>query len=99
MMDLSEGLSGRTVRFHLSAEGRKALRGLVPAGGSFQAFVATTSEMGPLIWASWGKAKKQIGEVVPVVLIRWDYIASLSFDYEYPVEMKVQQSKIGFRPV
>jgi len=75
-------LSGRTVRFYLSPEGRRALRGLLPARGSFQALVLSTEEMGPLVWLS-AKRPAKAGEFgVPLTLVRWDYIASLTFDWE-----------------
>lgn len=89
-------LTDRTVRFYLSAEGRKALRGLVPAQGSFQAFVRATGELGPLIYRSAGRPNKEVEQVVPVMLIRWDYIATLTFDYE-PEESPIR-TPIGFTP-
>ena len=91
MMDLT----GRTVRFHLSAEGRKALRGLVPVQGSFQAFVLTTGELGPLVYRSAGRRKKGVEQEVPAMLIRWDYIATMTFDFE--LENAPARAPIGFR--
>jgi len=91
MMDLSS----RTVRFHLSAEGRKALRGLVPVQGSFQAFVLATGELGPLVYRSAGRARKQPEKVIPAMLIRWDYIATMTFDVEF--KSPPARPPIGFR--
>lgn len=90
-------LSGQVVRFYLSGEGRRALKGLVPARGSFQAPVLTTSDLGPLIWRSTDKPRKQIGKAVPVMLIRWDHIATMSFDLEIAGGRSARE-RIGFRP-
>jgi hypothetical protein len=87
-------LAGRTVRFHVSPEGRKALRGLVPATGSFQAHVVEQGELGLLVNMQVGKAKA-LDQNVPVMLLRWDYIATMSF--EYRPERGPIRAAIGFR--
>lgn len=92
MMDLSS----RTVRFYLSAEGKRALRGLVPTRGSFQALVLSMGDLGPLVWFSAGKPNQSVGHGVPLMLVRWDYIATLTFDYE--PERAATPSPIGFSP-
>ncbi len=78
MIDLSD----RVVRFYLSLEGRTALRGIVPVRGSFQALVLETSDLGPLVSRSAGRPKKEVEQVVPAMLLRWDYIATMTFDYQ-----------------
>ena len=74
-------LLDRTLRFHLSTEGRKALRGLVPATGSFQARVVSQEELGLLVNRRSTKVKR-LSESVPVMLLRWDNIATMTFDYQ-----------------
>lgn len=88
-------LSGRVVRFYLSVEGRRALKGLVPARGSFQAAVLTTSDLGALIWKSEAGLRRESKKAGPVMLLRLDYIATMSFDYRQPEE--AIRDSIGFR--
>ena len=92
MMDLS----GVVVRFYLSGQGRRALKGLVPARGSFQAPVLATSELGPFVWRSAAGDKRDTKELGPVMLLRWDYIATISFDYRQPEEPG--REAMGFLP-
>jgi len=88
-------ISGQWVRFHLSHEGRQALKGLVPAKGSFQALVVETENLGPLVWNP-AKRSKRADRRVPVMLLKWDYIASLAFDYQ--LERGLARAPIGFTP-
>lgn len=88
-------LAGRTVRFHLSPEGKRALKGLVPASGSFQALVVATEDLGLLIRKSVERATRDAASV-PVMLLRWDYIATMTFDYQ--VQESAERVPIGFSP-
>jgi len=87
--------SSRVVRFYLSAEGRKSLRGLVPARGSFQAVVIATDQLGALVYRAAGRSGALSSEKIPVMLLRWDYIASMTFDYQ--TEGGPVRTSIGFR--
>lgn len=90
-------LTSKVVRFHLSAEGRRALKGLVPARGPFEALVLSVGDLGPLVWTSVGVLEKQAEQVVPAMLLRWDYIATMIFDHQ--TEPTAPPPRIGFRPV
>jgi hypothetical protein len=63
--------SGRIVEFYLSAEGRKVLRGLVPARGPFEASAVATGELGPLVRVAASGTRVEVREGVPVMLLRW----------------------------
>ena len=88
-------LTGRFVRFHLSGDGRKALRGLVAAKGSFQALVVATADLGPLVSQTTSEVR-QGGQTVPVMLVRWDYIAAMTFDLA--LDRAPAREAIGFTP-
>jgi len=88
-------ISSRVVRFYLSAEGRKALRGVVPVRGSFQAQVVDTVGLGPLVYLPSTRRAVGFEEAVPVILLRWGYIASMTFDYQ--PEGGTPRVPIGFR--
>jgi hypothetical protein len=89
-------VNSRVVRFYLSARGRTALRGLVPARGSFQAQVVDTVGLGPLVYVSAARHGHASEDRIPVMLLRWDYIASMTFDYE--AEKIAPRGSIGFTP-
>jgi hypothetical protein len=78
MMDLS----GKTVRFYLSEQGREALTELVPRPESFQALVVSVGDLGPLVWMAAAAPAETPAGTGPVMLVRWDYIETLTFDYE-----------------
>jgi hypothetical protein len=89
-------ISGQFVGFFLTREGRLALKGLVPAGGSFEALVLGTDALGPLVWSEFRKSKR-VPKRLRVMLLRWDYIASMVFEYRYPVRTEAGRPGIGFR--
>jgi hypothetical protein len=91
MMDIS----GQVVRFFLSAEGRRALKGVVPTRGSFEAFVIAIDEFGPVVWSDF-RGRKKVPRRLRATLFRWDYIASMVFDYRF--EPGAPPAAIGFRP-
>jgi hypothetical protein len=87
--------SGRIVEFYLSPEGRKALRGLVPARGPLEALVIATDDLGPLVRVGASGRRVEAEEGVPVMLLRWDYIGTMTFTY--PREGEPERAPIGFR--
>ena len=89
-------VNSRVVRFYLSAKGRTALRGLIPARGSFQAQVVDTVDLGPLVYVPAVRHGHASEAPIPVMLLRWDYIASMTFDYE--PERIAPRASIGFTP-
>jgi hypothetical protein len=74
-------IEGQIVRFHLSPQGKTALKGLVSASGSFQALVIESAEFGPLLVRRLSQQREQTGGAFPVMLLRWDYIATMAWDY------------------
>ncbi len=73
--------SGRVVEFYLTAEGRKVLRGIVPSRGPFQALVIATDELGPVVLSRARGPREETVEAIPAMLMRWDYIVSMTFPY------------------
>ena len=72
---------GTPVLFHLSAEGKRALKGLIPKKGSFVAFVVQMDPVGA--WVDFGmKHEAAGGEGVPVMLLKWDYVAVAEFEFQ-----------------
>jgi hypothetical protein len=88
-------MSGQIVRFYLSAEGRRALKGVMPSRNSFEAWVLDTDELGPVVWTDFERHKRIPGRL-RVMLLKWDYIASMAFDYQF--EPGAVRAAIGFRP-
>ncbi len=86
-------LSSKPVLFHLSSEGRKALKGLVPPKGSFPALVLGLDEVGAWILVG-GKNNVGANEKVPVMLLKWDYIATAAF--EFRPEIVPARARPGF---
>lgn len=83
------------VQFHLSPDGRRALRGLVPNSGSFEALVVGQEDLGLLVWRPL-KRSKWLPQRVPVMLLRWDYIATMTFHLRRVEEPA--RGPIGFGP-
>ena len=84
------------VQFHLSPEGRRAPQGLIPNSGSFEALVVGQENLGLLVWMPL-KRSKRLPERVPVMLVRWDYIATMTFHLRR--EEQAAREPIGFSPV
>ncbi len=80
-------LKGKSIRLRLAAVGRAQFRKLLP-NGWIKSQVLDQDERG--LWILAGK--KQTGEskmAIPAMLIKWDYIATIAFDYQYvPIEKK-----------
>jgi hypothetical protein len=89
-------LSGKAVSLRLTAEGADTLRETLPSGGSFEAFVMDSDAAG--VWIQVGDASGE-GESLrfPVLLVKWDYIATLFSDYKLPTP-PARRAGIGFRP-
>jgi hypothetical protein len=65
--------------FHLSTQGCRALRGLVPRGASFEAFVVDMDELGA--WLMIGrKAATGNNATVPVTLLTWEYVSAVAIE-------------------
>lgn len=88
-------ISGQIVQFYLSAEGRRALKGIIPAKTPFEALVLSTGELGPVVWADF-QGRKKGPRKLRAMLFRWDYVASMVFDYKW--ETGAAPAAIGFRP-
>jgi hypothetical protein len=88
-------LNGQIVEFHLSPNGRRALRGLIPAQGPYQAFVVATDDLGPLVHRPVAGSGGEAGADIPVMLLRWDYIATMTFALQ--IEEGLMRTPIGFR--
>ncbi len=65
--------------FHLSAQGRRTLKGLVPTGASFEAFVLDMDDRGA--WLMIGrKPSEGRGATVPVTLLKWEYVSAVAIE-------------------
>lgn len=81
-MDLTDNL----VTFHLSSEGRQALRGLVPTAPSFEAFVVDMDNVGP--WVLLGpRTAASEQPAAPVMLLKWDYISAVALQLRLAEEV------------
>jgi len=73
-------LANKSARFHLSEEGKEALRGLVPEGDPFEAMVMREDGVGA--WILAGATSPPMGAPsVPVTLIKWEYVRSVNYDH------------------
>ena len=73
-------LSNKLVWFHISTGGREALQGLIPDKASFEALVMRADEVGAWIMLGAGSSLVDAPSV-PVTLIKWDYIASVTYEH------------------
>lgn len=85
-------LSGKRVSFHLSPQGREALS-LVAKKASFEEFVMDTDVVGAWILEP-GRQPDVPGLGMPVMLLRWDYVAKASVKFQ--PEQPAVRSQIGF---
>lgn len=74
-------ISGKPVLFHLSAQGHQALKGLIPRRASFQALVLGVDTIGAWILIG-AKKREQVDQTVPVMLLKWDYVATVAFEFK-----------------
>ncbi len=87
-------ISSKPVLFRLSSEGRQALKGLVPGKGSFQALVLETDRVGAWV-VMHSKVQRQLNQSFPVMLLKWDYVATAAFEFE--AERPPSREPIGFQ--
>lgn len=84
-------LTGRTVRFYLSDEGREALNGILPESAvSIEALVVNENHLGAWIWSP-----ATAGGASDVVLLKWNHFGTAVLAYE--LEAPEQRAKAGFR--
>lgn len=87
-------IAGQRALFHLSPSGRQALRNLIPKRTSFPALVVGADQVGA--WVILGQVwKNNSRESVPMVLVKWDYIATALI--EVAPEAAPTRRPIGFR--
>lgn len=84
---------GQRVVFRLSREGREILDGVVSKQGSFTALVVDVDDFGPVIRLR-GPGQTRGSGSFSVVLLRWDYIATIAFEYHQRVPET--RPRIGF---
>ena len=72
---------GQRVVFRLSREGRQILEGILSKQGAFSALVIDVDSFGPVIRP--GRTRRR--ESFSAVLLRWDYIATIAFEYRQRV--------------
>ena len=75
-------IKGQRVVFHLSPEGRDALKGIVPRKGSFTALVVDSDTFGPVVRMR-KTGGKTVNEELPLMFLRWDYIAAMACEYRF----------------
>jgi len=73
-------LANKSALFHLSDAGKEILRGLVPEGDPFEAFVMREDRVGAWIMAGVGLPPAGVPSV-PVTLIKWEYLKSVNYDH------------------
>jgi len=71
-------LKDEFVVFHLSPEGREALRAVFPDANSVRGYVVDVDEFGVWIWAS----TERVSNLVPVVLLKRRYFSAVEFDMD-----------------
>jgi hypothetical protein len=90
-------LSGKVVSLRLTAEGAGTLREALPGAGPFEALVMDSDATG--VWILVGDESGEGGSLrFPVLLVKWDYVATLFSDYKLP-SPPTRRSSIGFRPL
>ena len=90
-------IADRLVVLHLSSQGRRALKGLVPRRASFEAFVVDTDSTGAWVLLGPGSSKPA-SPTVPVMLLKWDYISAIALEVRLGSESGGVSSSIGRQP-
>lgn len=94
-------LTGELVVFHLTTEGKQALKDFVSQKGQVSAYVVDQDELGFWIWMPARRAKSPItkvrgaDETRPVILLRWDSFSTAVIGYR-PKPVRAPE-RIGFR--
>jgi len=89
-------LVGQRILVRLLPSGIRALKGLVPAKGAFQTLALSSDALGVWVLVPAGPqatASQSLGGA-PVMLIKWEYLAAIAFDYS--PEPYAAKAKIGF---
>ena len=84
-------LVGRSVLFRVSLEGERSLGGLFSGRGSFPAYVLGQDDVG--VWITVETPSP--GQAIPVVLLKWEYLATVTFDFV--PEQPRKRAGLGFR--
>jgi hypothetical protein len=72
-------LAGQVALFRLSRAGREDLDGLVPENGTFESHVFEEDEHG--LWVYLPEEQADMKRVGPLMLLKWEYIATLTLLY------------------
>jgi hypothetical protein len=84
-------LTGRFVHFWLSPSGRDAVGDVISKDPDFEALVVEENDIGLWIWMpTEGHESRE------VTLLKWEYFAAASLDYE-PPEAPRERPPAGFR--
>jgi hypothetical protein len=82
-------LTGSTVSFHLSPQGREALKGIVPEREFLEGFVVDENHMG--VWL----LLPEFQPATKALLLKWEHFSTATLEYE--PQGPVAQSPVGFR--
>jgi hypothetical protein len=82
-------LSGSRVRFHLLAQGREALKGIVPEKEFLEGFVVSENHLG--VWLSLPEFRP----ATEAILLKWDHFSTATLEYE--PETPAEKLPVGFR--
>ena len=82
-------LTGRKVRFWLSAEGKQAWARIVKKTQSLYVVVVNEGELGAWVWIP-GRGKQEVW------LLKWEHFTTASFEYQ--PEVPQQRPAAGFKP-
>ena len=66
--------------FRLTSEGRRALKGLVPLKGAFQAYVLGTDALGAWVLLP-SNSGAEGGQVASLTLLKWDYVVTVGLEF------------------
>lgn len=87
-------VAGTPAVFFLSPEGERALSLWVGKRSSFPALMVSSDAVGAWITLPSGPSESP-DSVEPVMLLKWDYVATMTFDYQ--PDAGPSRPSIGFR--
>ncbi len=79
--------------FRLTSEGRRALKGLVPLKGAFQAYVLGTDALGAWVLLP-SKSGGDGSQVASLTLLKWNYVVTVGL--EFRPQRPATRKAIGF---
>jgi len=82
-------LSGSTVRFRLLAQGREALKGIVPEKEFLEGFVVSENHLG--VWLSLPEFRP----ATEAILLKWEHFSTATLEYE--PEPPTEKTPVGFK--